>query len=245
MPGKTQSGREKDGGLDMASGNAASALPGLGDEAAKTAEEERWFNPLRPIAVVGLGNPEPKYARTPHNIGFLTLDELQRRWGVERRRYARFHAEIAAFKKDNRVAWIVAPLTYMNLSGEAVRPFCEYYDIPPKNTLVLCDDHDLPWGRIRLRLGGSSGGHKGLTSIQRHLGTQQFPRLRVGIRPANPLKDLAEYVLTPFWGEGLEMADLMAKIAADAVETALEKGFSHAMNHFNGLNMAEPEPKQE
>ena len=141
------------------------------------------------------------------------------------------------------MAWLALSGAAAFAAGEAVRPFCEYYDIPPKNTLVLCDDHDLPWGRIRLRLGGSSGGHKGLTSIQRHLGTQQFPRLRIGIRPANPLKDLAEYVLTPFWGEGLEMAGLMVKIAADAVETALEKGFSHAMNHFNGLNLAEPEQK--
>ena len=238
MPDTKHAGLQEDGELGAQAEGDESAPSELGKSTAKAIEEDCLFERQRPVALVGLGNPEPKYFRTPHNIGFLTLNELQRRWGVERRREARFRAEIASARKGDRVAWLVAPLTYMNLSGEAARPFCDYYEIPPKNTLVLCDDHDLPWGRVRLRLGGSSGGHKGLTSIERHLGTQRFPRLRIGIRPAAPVRDLASYVLAPFWGEGLEMADLMVKIAADAVETALEKGFSHAMNHFNGLNMA-------
>ena len=188
--------------------------------------------------VAGLGNPEPCYARTPHNLGFLTLAELRRRWGVTPRVDGKFRAETADCRRGGRRVWLLAPLTYMNLSGEAVRPFCGYHDIPPKNTLVVCDDHDLRWGRFRLRASGSSGGHKGLMSIQRLIGTDEYPRLRIGIRPENPRDDLVEYVLTPFHGEGLELAELVVARAADAVEMAIDAGLAEAMNQFNGLDLA-------
>ena len=172
-------------------------------------------------------------------MGFLALDELQRRWGVARSRSTRVRAEVAQWRRPGEPAvWLMAPLTYMNLSGEAVRPFCSYHDIPPENTLVICDDHDLPWGRVRFRSAGSGAGHKGLASIQRHLGTDRYPRLRVGIRPATPGKDLAEYVLSPFFGEARELADIMVAVTADAVEQYIAEGDLAVMNRFNGLDLA-------
>ena len=187
---------------------------------------------------MGLGNPEPRYLRTPHNLGFMVLDELQRRWGIERRPDRRTRAEIAECRRVEKRIFLMAPLTYMNLSGQAVRPFCDYYEIPPANLIVICDDHDLPWGRIRLRAGGGTAGHKGLKSIEEHLGTDQFARLRIGIRPANPRLDLVEYVLAPFHEEAVELFGPMALTAADAVDTILDLGLREAMNRFNGLNLA-------
>jgi PTH1 family peptidyl-tRNA hydrolase len=185
-----------------------------------------------------LGNPEPRYARTPHNLGFLVLDELGRRWGVQRRRDRRVLAEVAEHRRGDRRLWLMAPLTYMNNSGEAARPFCSYYDIPAQNVLVICDDHDLSWGRLRLRPGGSSAGHKGLESIRGQLGTDQFPRLRLGIRPSRPQRDLVEYVLSPFWGEAVDLVEPVVATAADAVEAALDCGLDQAMNRFNGVDLA-------
>lgn len=189
--------------------------------------------------MVGLGNPEPKYTRTPHNLGFLVLDELERRWSVRRAKTRLARAEVAEYRRPGAPAvWLMAPLTYMNLSGEATRPFCEYYKIPTRNLVAICDDHDLPWGRLRIRAQGSAGGHNGLSSIRKHMGGDEFARLRIGIRTANPKGDLAGYVLSPFWGEGLEMADIMVGVAADAIETCVRDGLVAAMNRFNGMDLS-------
>jgi peptidyl-tRNA hydrolase, PTH1 family len=148
-------------------------------------------------------------------------------------------AEIADCRRGERRIFLMAPLTYMNLSGEAVRPFCDYYEIPPTNLTVICDDHDLPWGRMRLRAGGGTAGHKGLKSIESQMGTDRFTRLRIGIRPAHPRKGLVDYVLAPFHEEGLDLFGHMVAIAADAIETRLAEGLQQAMNRFNGVNLAE------
>ncbi len=191
------------------------------------------------MLVVGLGNPEPKYLRTPHNMGFLVLDELGRRWGIPRAQTRLARAEVAEYRRPGAPAvWLMAPLTYMNLSGDAVRPFSDYYRIPCRNILAICDDHDLPWGRIRIRAQGSEGGHNGLISMRCQLGSREFARMRIGIRPSNPKGQLAQYVLSPFWGEGLEFADLMAGVGADAVEALIQHGLVAGMNRFNGLDMA-------
>mgnify|MGYP000589708603 CR=1 FL=1 len=208
------------------------------DNGESTGRAEIAFCAGAPILVAGLGNPEPKYLRTPHNLGFLTLDELQRRWGAPRRAEARFRGETASARLGDWRVHLLAPTTYMNLSGEAVGALCDYYGIPPENALVVCDDHDLPWGRLRLRAEGGTGGHKGLASIEQRLGTQRYPRLRIGIRPSNVRGDLAGYVLSPFHGEGLEWWPVMTAAAADAIETAVREGLRAAMTRFNGLNLA-------
>lgn len=192
-----------------------------------------------PILVVGLGNPEPRYARTPHNLGFLVLDELQRRWAVSRRSDRKVRAEIADTRRGGKRIWLMAPLTYMNRSGDAVQPFCSYHDIAPTNTIVVCDDHDLPWGRVRLRPSGSTAGHKGLKSIGERFATNDYPRLRIGIRPANQRSDLVDYVLATFHGEARDLADPMTALAADTVEAAIDEGIDAAMSRFNGVNLAD------
>ena len=189
--------------------------------------------------MVGLGNPEPRYARTPHNLGFLVLDELQRRWDLQGKADRRVRARVADGRRGDWWVWLMAPMTYMNNSGEAVAPFCRYHDIPSENVLVVCDDHDLPWGRLRLRPSGSPAGHKGLISIAQRLGTDEYRRLRIGIRPSAPARDLVDYVLSTFWGEARELADPMVATAADAVESVLDEGIEAAMNRFNGVDLAD------
>ena len=191
--------------------------------------------------LVGLGNPGQRYAATRHNAGFWFLDAVLAQSGAALRSEDRFNTALARLDLAGRRLWVMAPTTFMNLSGDAVAPFCRYYDVPTRNVLVVCDDHDLPWGRLRLRPKGSTAGHKGLASITNRLGEDGYPRLRIGIRPSQPLRDLADYVLAPFWGEGRDLADPMIALAADAVEAALEDGLAEAMNRFNGRDLANTE----
>ena len=127
------------------------------------------------------------------------------------------------------------PVTYMNLSGEAVRPAADFYKIPPDHILVVSDDTALAVGRLRIRKGGSAGGHNGLKSIIQHLGTDQFPRLRVGVgEKPHPDYDMADWVLGHFQGEDKKAIDAAVKRAADAIECLLKEGPDRAMNKFNG-----------
>lgn len=190
--------------------------------------------------IVGLGNPGPEYARNRHNVGFQVLDVLA----------GRHHLGFDKFQKRARVALgrivlagggscrvvLTKPMTYMNGSGQAVGPLVKFYKINPADLLVLYDDLDLPSGRIRLRPGGSSGGQKGLQSIIDALGTDAFPRLRLGIgRPPGQM-DPADYVLQPFSrDEEAEMSGVRER-AADAVEVWLALGIEAAMNQFNAVS---------
>ena len=184
--------------------------------------------------VVGLGNPGEKYENTRHNVGFLTVDELAERARVPVQKL-KHRALTNTLEVGGVKVLLMKPVTYMNLSGEAVRPAADFYKIPPDHVLVISDDTALAVGRLRIRRGGSAGGHNGLKSIIQHLGTDQFPRIRVGVgEKPHPDYDLADWVLGRFTGEDKKAMDAAVKRAADAVECLLAEGPDRAMNRFNG-----------
>ena len=184
--------------------------------------------------IVFLGNPGPKYTGTRHNAGFAVGDELSRRCGVEIRRLKN-RALTAKTSIGGHDVLLVKPQTYMNLSGEAVRPLADYYKVPADHILVVSDEVALVPGRIRLRPSGSAGGHNGLKSIIQHLGTDQFPRLRLGVgAPPHPDYDMADWVLGVLRGPDAEAMSQAVKKAADAIECCVKNGINTAMNQFNG-----------
>jgi PTH1 family peptidyl-tRNA hydrolase len=187
--------------------------------------------------IVGLGNPGPEYARSRHNVGFQVVELFAERHDLrfdkyhKRARLAIGHITLSG-ERTFRVL-LAKPLTYMNASGESLGALTGFYRIAPEQMLVVYDDLDLPVGRIRLRAGGSSGGQKGVQSIIQRLGTDAFPRLRIGIgRPPGQM-DPAAYVLQPFSAEQESEMALIRPTAADAIEVWLAHGMEAAMNHFN------------
>ena len=183
----------------------------------------------RPRLVAGLGNPGREYDRTRHNVGFLVIDELAARSGVrleENRSWKTRHARTTDGKH------LVQPLTFMNLSGEAVAGVARYFKIPAAEVLVVSDDAALPLGRLRLRPGGSDGGHNGLRSVIEHLDTSDFPRLRIGVGGATG-SEMVSHVLGRFSAEEESAMQTAIRRAADAVETACAHGLERAMNEFN------------
>lgn len=183
--------------------------------------------------IVGLGNPGDKYEYTRHNAGFLVADELGERGNFPIQRL-KFKALTNTAAIAGQGALVMKPVTYMNLSGEAVGEAARFYKVPPDHVLVVSDDVDLPLGKLRIRTGGSAGGHNGLKSIIQHLGTDQFPRLKVGVggKP-NPDYDMADWVLSKLQGEDKKVMDEAVRRAADAVECFLKDGPQKAMNRFN------------
>ncbi|MBM4765311.1 aminoacyl-tRNA hydrolase [Bacillus sp. B15-48] len=182
--------------------------------------------------IVGLGNPGKQYEKTRHNIGFEVIDVLSERFEIPLSQ-AKFKGIFGAgFVKGEKVI-LLKPLTYMNLSGEAVGAVMNYYDIELKNLLVIYDELDLPTGRIRLRQKGSAGGHNGMKSIISHTGSQEFKRIRVGIsRPQNGMS-ISDYVLGRFsQEEQLDMQEAV-KNAADACESWFDMSFLQVMNKYN------------
>ena len=184
--------------------------------------------------LVCLGNPGEKYENTRHNVGFMVADEVAQRQNKPIQRL-KFKALTNLFPISGEKVLVMKPVTYMNLSGEAVRPAADYYKIPPERILVVSDDTALPVGKLRIRLKGSAGGHNGLKSIIEHLGTDQFPRLRGGVgEKPHPDYDLADWVLGTFQGEDKKAIDAAVKRAADAVECIFAQGLDRAMGKFNG-----------
>ena len=184
--------------------------------------------------VVGLGNPGDKYENTRHNVGFLTIDHIaeEQRVPVQKLKY---RALTNTVELGGAKALLMKPVTYMNLSGEAVGEAARFYKIPPERVLVISDDVSLPIGKLRIRKGGSAGGHNGLKSIIQHLGTDQFPRIKIGVgEKPHPDYDMADWVLSKFTGEDLKTIQAAVKKAADAVACYLENGPDKAMNRFNG-----------
>lgn len=183
--------------------------------------------------IVGLGNPGGKYEGTRHNVGFMVVDELasRGRFSVTR---AKYHALTATAEVGGQGVLVMKPTTYMNLSGEAVGEAAKFYKVAPDHVLVISDDVDLPLGKLRIRTGGSAGGHNGLKSIIQHLGSDQFPRLKVGVggKP-HPDYDMADWVLSKIQGEDRKVMDESIQRAADAVECLLRDGPQKAMNRFN------------
>jgi len=182
--------------------------------------------------IVGLGNPGKQYENTRHNIGFKVIDELAERWNSPLNQM-KFNGMYATVHRPEGKVMLLKPLTYMNLSGESVRPVIDYFDIDPENLVILYDDLDLPPGQLRLRQKGSAGGHNGMKSLIQHLGTQEFNRIRIGIgRPSGGMK-VPDYVLANFSeDESATIRESVVK-SADACEAWLNKSFLSVMNDFN------------
>lgn len=183
--------------------------------------------------VVGLGNPGSQYAGTRHNIGWLVLDKVAKRLNVDFAK-ARAGSALGETRVNDSGLVLMKPLTYMNLSGEPLSRFLKNRPIPPVSILMICDDIHLPLGKIRLRSGGSDGGHNGLKSISQHLHTKDYPRLRFGVGSPPLGVDQIDYVLGKLSGdETSAIADSLDR-AADAVLAWVESGIEQAMNQYNG-----------
>ena len=182
--------------------------------------------------IVGLGNPGPEYAWTPHNLGFLGVDAIAERARIRvERPEAKSLVGLGQFA-GQEIA-LAKPHTMMNLSGLAVRDLLERFECGTDQMIVLYDDVALPWGMLRVRERGSAGSHNGVKSIIGTIGGSEFPRVRLGIQPDHPVGDLAAYVLRPMRKADLETAAEMAEQAAEAVELIITRGVAHAMNRFN------------
>lgn len=183
--------------------------------------------------IVGLGNPGKEYLFTRHNAGFLTVDYLSEKLGVKVDR-AKFKALVGEAKIGGKRALIMKPQTYMNLSGEAVREAADFYKIAPENIIVICDDINLAPGKMRIRKKGSDGGQKGLRSIIEQLGTDGFPRVRMGVgAKPHPDYELADWVLSEFRGEDKEAFFAAMTNAVEALEMMLAGDTDKAMSKFN------------
>ena len=183
--------------------------------------------------VVFLGNPGPRYEGTRHNAGFMVCDVLEKKLGVSVNRLKN-RALTAQCTIGGQKVLLMKPQTYMNLSGEAVRPTADFYKVSPEHILVVSDEVALAPGRLRLRPGGSAGGHNGLKNIIAQLGTDQFPRLRLGVgAPPHPDYDMADWVLGVIRNADAEAFSEAARKAADAIECCISEGVKKAMNKYN------------
>ena len=181
--------------------------------------------------IVGLGNPGREYARTRHNAGFLLVEKLAARWKADWTNEKKFQSRVA--RAGRKI--LCQPQTFMNVSGEAVGALVDFYQLPLTNLLVAVDDADLPFGEIRLRASGSSGGHHGLESIEQHVGSREFARLRIGIGRRDGAREITGHVLGQFSSEEAGLLEKVLARAADQSECWLTEGVQVAMNKFNGV----------
>lgn len=194
--------------------------------------------------ICGLGNPGPEYARTRHNCGFMLLDKLAELYGARWQR-TKFKGELCRAVIGGERVLLFKPMTYMNNSGEALRAIADYYRLKPEELLVAYDDVDLPLGSLRLREKGSPGSHNGMRSVVKHLNSQNFPRLRIGIGPEPREMDIADYVLSAYHGAEQELLEETLEMAAEAVVFAVRRGLQKSMSRYNGKSKQkkEEEPK--
>jgi PTH1 family peptidyl-tRNA hydrolase len=190
--------------------------------------------------IVGLGNPDPEYQWTPHNLGFMAVDELANRSGIRVER-PEGKALVGRGKIAGEEVLLAKPQTYMNLSGISVRELLEKYEMDLDELLVLWDEVQLPLGTIRIHPDGSAGSHNGAKSVISAVGTQEFARVRLGCGPDHPLNSRKEHVLRPMKKADLEVAAEMIGEAGDAVEMILMKGIDAAMNKYNRRKPTDPE----
>ena len=190
-------------------------------------KEEAWL-------IVGLGNPGKDYTHTRHNAGFRALDILAQKLNCKVDK-GKFQGMYGQAKYGDKKLYLLKPLTYMNLSGQSVLQLSAYFHIPPERIIVLFDDISLPPGRLRVRPNGSAGGHNGIKSIIAQVGSQEFPRVKIGVgaKPSAD-RDLAEWVLSPFSAQEEKALAFSLDKAADAAITIVEKGIYEAANLYNG-----------
>ena len=189
--------------------------------------------------IVGLGNPGEEYVKTRHNAGFLLVGKLAADWRVDWKNERKFNARIARAERHGRRVLLCQPQTFMNASGEAVGALVKFYRLPLKQLLVAVDDADLPLGEIRLRAEGSSGGHRGLESIEQHLGSREFSRLRLGIGRREGEREITDYVLNCFDRAEMALVKKVLDRAASQVECWFNDGIQKAMQlngRLDGLN---------
>ncbi|KAB8316328.1 aminoacyl-tRNA hydrolase [Tolypothrix campylonemoides VB511288] len=200
-----------------------------------------------PQLIVGLGNPEPKYDKTRHNIGFAAVDALSRCWKIPLAENRKFQAEYGeGIAPTGDKIRLLKPLTYMNLSGQAMQAVTSWYKLEPELVLVIYDEMDLPLGKTRLRLSGSAGGHNGMKSAIAHLGTQNFPRLRIGIGKPKGAGNANEsgsvsHVLGRFSAAENEVMSLVLQFVVECVELSFKQGVEKAMNVCNSRSFDSPE----
>ncbi len=196
----------------------------------KTESKERFL-------IACLGNPGAQYENTRHNVGFRTADLLAERCHISVRKL-KFKSLYAEITLGGKSAVLLKPQTYMNLSGEAVKEAAHYYQIPLERILVVADDTSLAPGRLRIRRKGSAGGHNGLKNIIACMGSDEFPRIKIGVgAPPHPEYDWADWVLGTFPEKEKKTMETAISLAADAVEVLLEAGVEEAMNRFNAINL--------
>ncbi len=192
--------------------------------------------------VVGLGNPGPRYAETRHNVGFRVVDELARRWGSPSFK-TKFGGELATGNiRSDKIVYF-KPMEYMNVSGYAVQRAADFYGVEPEKMVVVHDEIDLPFSRLRLKAGGGHGGHNGVRSLIEQLGSSDFLRVRIGVgKPAGG--GGASWVLGEFSGEETSQVQELIGRAADSVERILDRGIRAAMNEFNPKDKETKETKE-
>ena len=192
--------------------------------------------------IVGLGNPGPEYRDTRHNVGFMIADVLVDRWRVAdqwREKFEALQIKTTRTGGDGQVI-LAKPLTFMNLSGQAVTALAGFYKIDPADVFIVTDDVALPLGKLRARREGGAGGHNGLKSVIQHLGTQAFPRMRVGVGRGANGRDLSDHVLGRFEAAERDTVSAAVLRAADATEMFISEGIERVMNAFNAAEKEEP-----
>jgi PTH1 family peptidyl-tRNA hydrolase len=185
--------------------------------------------------IVGMGNPGAEYAKTRHNAGFLLVEKLAAQWKTDWTNERKFEARMAKAGRNGKRILLCEPQTFMNLSGETVGVLVNFYQLSLKQVLVAVDDADLPLGEIRLRASGSSGGHHGLESIEQHLASRQFARLRIGIGRQDGAREITNFVLGKFDQAESAVLEKVLGRAADQMECWLADGIEKAMSLFNGV----------
>ena len=190
-----------------------------------------------PKLIVGLGNPEPKYDSTRHNIGFNAVDELAKIWRLDLKENKRFQGLFAeGIAPGGNKIRLLKPLTYMNRSGQSIRAVTDWYKLEPQSVLVIYDDMDLPVGRLRIRFTGSAGGHNGMKSIISHLGSKDFPRLRIGIGKSGGERQTISHVLGKFAPAEYKIIEEILYTSVKAIELSLKEGIEQSMNRYNGFS---------
>ena len=183
--------------------------------------------------IAGLGNPGEQYAHTPHNLGFLVVERLAARHAIRLSR-KECQALIGQGSLGGKPVLLAKPQTFMNLSGVAVKPLLEKAEATPSELILIYDELDLPWGSLRVRPNGRAAGHNGIKDVIAKLGTQEFPRVRLGVHPGHPLTSGADYLLSRFSRQQIESLDSLLDFAADAVESIIAEGVEKSMTRFNG-----------